>query len=202
MYYSVPASGLNKLPPQPGLHRQLRGAPVSSRRDRGVLRSQVRDLRAATCTSGGFVPIPRTTSTAIAGESRSRIPSRFKATSGSRSPSYEAFYERAKVGGTGTESGRRHAATQQARVVSALLHVGNQSKDSRLQLLVVWPDRQHEIGPHSSSTTLKGDLHVESVSTRNRDAGRDDGQPGVRHDRAGADANLALEEGRTIPGGR
>ena len=25
---------------------------------------------------------------------------------------------------------------------------------------------------------------------------------GVRHDRAGADANIALEEGRTIPGGR
>ena len=26
--------------------------------------------------------------------------------------------------------------------------------------------------------------------------------PGVRHDRAGADANIALEEGRTIPGAR
>ena len=45
MGYSVPARGLNRLPPQPGqLHRQLRGAPVSSRRNRGVRRSQTRDL--------------------------------------------------------------------------------------------------------------------------------------------------------------
>ena len=36
----------------------------------------------------------------------------------------------------------------------------------------------------------------------NRDACRADRQLGVRHDRAGADANIALEEGRTIPGGR
>ena len=36
----------------------------------------------------------------------------------------------------------------------------------------------------------------------NRHAGRADGQRGVRHDRAGADANIALEEGRTIPGAR
>ena len=38
------------------------------------------------------------------------------------------------------------------------------------------------------------------LTTRNRHACRDDRQPGVRHDRAGADANIALEEGRTISG--
>ena len=36
----------------------------------------------------------------------------------------------------------------------------------------------------------------------NRYARRDRDQPGVRHDRAGADANIPLEEGRTIPGAR
>ena len=46
MGYSVPASGLNEMTPQPGsICRQLQGAPISSRRDRGVRRSQVRDLR-------------------------------------------------------------------------------------------------------------------------------------------------------------
>ena len=46
MGYSVPASGLNKLPPQPGgFTDSYDGAPVSSRRNRGVRRSQVRDLR-------------------------------------------------------------------------------------------------------------------------------------------------------------
>ena len=33
-------------------------------------------------------------------------------------------------------------------------------------------------------------------------AGRADGQCGVRHDRAGADAHIPLEEGRAIPGSR
>ena len=46
MGYSVPASGLNEVHAAAGkLHGQLRGAPISSRRDRGVRRSQVRDLR-------------------------------------------------------------------------------------------------------------------------------------------------------------
>ena len=70
----------------------------------------------------------------------------------------------------------------------------------RHPLPVVWPDRQHEIAPDSSSATSKGNCHVESIATRNRHACRDDRQCGVRHDRAGADANIALEEGRTIPG--
>ena len=37
-------------------------------------------------------------------------------------------------------------------------------------------------------------------TTKNRDACGDDRQPGFRHHRAGSDADIALEEGRTIPG--
>ena len=47
---------------------------------------------------------------------------------------------------------------------------------------------------------FEGDLHVESITTGNRSGCRDDRQRDVRHDRAGADARIALEEGRTIPG--
>ena len=50
--------------------------------------------------------------------------------------------------------------------------------------------------------SVKRRIHVESIETRNRHAGRADRQCGVRHERAGADAHLPLEEGRTIPGSR
>ena len=90
MYYSVPASGLNKLPPQPGVHRQLRRAPVSNRRDRGVRRSQVRDLRPQhVCQK---VPSAQwTIRTAIAEKFRSRIPSPLKAAPGNRLPHTKPF---------------------------------------------------------------------------------------------------------------
>ena len=48
----------------------------------------------------------------------------------------------------------------------------------------------------------EGEVHVESLTTGNRNACRDDGEPGCRRDRVGADANITLEEGRTISGAR
>jgi hypothetical protein len=44
------------------------------------------------------------------------------------------------------------------------------------------------------------EVHVESLTTGNRNACRDDGERGCRRDRVGADADIALEEGRTVPG--
>ena len=60
------------------------------------------------------------------------------------------------------------------------------------------PRAGNRINPHQS--LFEGDLHVESVAKGNRTGCRDDRQPGVRHDRAGSDAGIALEEGRTVPG--
>src|SRR4029450_11320352 len=94
---------------------------------------------------------------------------------------------------------RRDAAAPQARAVSAVLHLGEQSRGDRHLLLAVWADLQHEIGPDSWATTSKGGFHVESVATGNRDHWCDR-QPGVHHGRAGADADISLEEGRTVPG--
>ena len=69
----------------------------------------------------------------------------------------------------------------------------------RPPLLVVWPDRQHEIGPDSSSATSKGNCYVESIEAGYRDGCRDDGQPGVRHDRAGSNANIPWKKGAPFP---
>ena len=71
--------------------------------------------------------------------------------------------------------------------------------DDRRRLAEVRRDRQRESRPLIVNC-FEGDLHVESITTGNRSGCRDDRQRHVRHDRAGSDARIALEEGRTIPG--
>ena len=90
------------------------------------------------------------------------------ATSGNRSRPTKPSTSAAMAGGT---RDRVMAGVTlplaEARVVSALLHLGAQpsSRTKGRQLPAVWTDCQHEIAPRSSSTTSKGDFHVESVST-------------------------------------
>ena len=61
MGYSVPASGLNKLPPQPGGFTD--SYEEHQFRIDGTVAFAVRkfEISAATCMSDGFVPLPRTT---------------------------------------------------------------------------------------------------------------------------------------------
>ena len=91
MGYSVPASGLNKLPPQPGASRTATRS--TNFESTGPWRSPFASSRSppATCMSDGFVQLQQTTRTAIAVELRSRIPSPFKAASGNRLPHTKPF---------------------------------------------------------------------------------------------------------------
>ena len=117
MYYTVPPSGLNKLAAAAGrIHRQLRRAPVSNRRNRDVRRSQARDLRPQHVCQKVPSAHRRMTSTAIAGELRSRIPSPFKAASGNRSPHTKPSTSGSWWVEQRSHLVRRHAATQQARI--------------------------------------------------------------------------------------
>ena len=99
MGYSVPASGLNEAPPQPGsIHRQLQGAPISSRRDRGVRRSQVRDLRRNMYVRR-FRPAPADDMNRYRGRIGIAHPLRFKAASGNLLPHSKPFMS-PRAGGT------------------------------------------------------------------------------------------------------
>ena len=125
MYYSAPASALNKLAPRAGrtIYRQLRRAPIPHRRDTELLHSQVRDLRpqhvcqeVSSRSSRRYQPLSRS-----GGDS---APPRC------RRPRLEAFRRlrsllRAEQWWVeqGATFGWRHAATHAARVVSAVLHV-------------------------------------------------------------------------------
>ena len=107
-------------------HGQLRREPISSRRDSGVRRSRIRDLRPATCMSEGSV--------------RPDEINRYRQRIGIAHPlpvngriwkpfaTYETFYERSN-GGWNRErviglASRCHSAKH---VLSALLHVGETS---------------------------------------------------------------------------
>ena len=111
MYYSVPASGLNKLPPQPGSfadsydEHQFRidgTVPFAIRK----LEISVRNMYVRR-----FRPSPAATSIAIAAELRSRIPSRFNDRIWKPFASYETSMSAGRVE-QGSTLDRRHAATE------------------------------------------------------------------------------------------
>ena len=72
------------------------------------------------------------TSTAIASELRSRIPSRLNGRIWKPFATYEAFYDRGNGGWNQKSShGRRYGAAPEARVISALVHLGHSDRGLR-----------------------------------------------------------------------
>ena len=107
MYYTVPASGLNELTPEPGkLHGQLRYDEHQFRID-GTVHSPSASWRcpSATCTSGGSGPMPADDVNRYRGRIALAHPVAVRGHTWKPFASYETFYERDPPGGTGTGSG-------------------------------------------------------------------------------------------------
>ena len=127
MYYSVPASGLNKLPPQPGSftdsynEHQFRidgTVPFAIRK----LEISVRNMYVRR-----FRPFPARRYQPLSWASCDRLsPRRLTTASGSRSPHTKPSMSR-RAGGTETDSGPESTLPVKARCFpSAFLHVGEQ----------------------------------------------------------------------------
>ena len=153
MYYSVPASGLNKLPPQPGEFTD--SYDEHQFRIDGTVAFSVRkfEISGRNMYVRRFRPAPATIRTVTAEKLRSRIPSRFEGASGSLLPHTKPIYE--QDGGWNREriwTGVTLPLKKRVFVQpSYMWETSDGSRDRRL--LVVRPDRQYEIGPDSSSTT-------------------------------------------------
>ena len=63
--------------------------------------------------------------------------------------------------------------------------------------LELWPLINIRLNIRPNSPASKGDFHVESATTGNRDPCRDR-QPGFRDDCTGSDAAISLEKGGTV----
>ncbi len=125
MYYAVPASGLNKLPPQPGGFTD--SYEEHQFRIDGTVAFAVRkfEISGRNMYVRRFRPAPETIRTAIAGKLRSRIPSRFEGRIWKPFAAYETFYER--NGGWNREriwTGVTLPLNKRV-FISAVLHVGN-----------------------------------------------------------------------------
>ena len=202
MYYSVPASGLNELSPQP-VHFTDSYDEHQFRVD-GTLVFPVHGFEIS--GRGMYVRRFRPTPLADTNRYRGRIGIARPMVTGGHIwkpfASYESFYE--ETGGWDRErvwSGVTLQLTKHVFVQPSYLwetNKGSRDIDYLLFGLIVNTNRP----VRSSSTTLKGDSHVESVEAFNHDARGDDRQPGVRLGSAGSDADVTLEEGRAIPGAR
>ena len=128
MYYSVPASGLNKLPPQPGSFTD--SYKEHQFRIDGTVTFAIRKLRDFR---------PQHVCQKVSSNSRRRYQSLSWSDCDRASPrvqgriwkpfaSYETYYERARAGGTEIDLDWRHAATEEARVRFSLPTCGKPVK--------------------------------------------------------------------------
>ena len=133
MYYSVPASGLNKLPPQPGGFTD--SYDEHQFRIDGTVAFAVRkfEISARNMYVRRFRPAPADDINRYRGRRlRSRIPSRFTAASGNRSPHTKPIYdERQWRVEQRSHLVRRHAATHEAGVRFSRPTCGNAATGSR-----------------------------------------------------------------------
>jgi hypothetical protein len=168
MYYSVPASGLNKLPPQPGSFTD--SFDEQQFRVDGTVAFAVRgfEISARNMYVRRFRPTPLDDMNRYRGRMAIARPLAVRGHVCKPFASYEDLLRTQRRVEQRENLDWRHGASQQAGVRSAVIHVGNQRRKPGRPLPVVRPDRQHAITPYSSSIHCERRLHVESIATRSR----------------------------------
>ena len=157
MYYSVPPSGLNKLPPQPAGFTD--SYDEHQFRVDGTVAFAVRKLEIS--GRNMYVRRFRATPSDDINRYRGRLAIAYPVAVHGRIwkpfASYEAYYDRGRRLEPRSRLVRRHAARHQAGVRSAVLPVGNQRREQRRSLPVVRAHRQHAIARPIIVTNREGD---------------------------------------------